>query len=290
MVEFTIAMTSVVIGLLSYVGSVIASSRMQLDTRARVAANIEMSAAIEEFREMAARDFSGTVLNLNDEEIRDGLSTVDGIKVHRQVILDETKTQPAMDLNGDGDTSDTNLNPDDVQAVVLLTKVKWIGQSGEQSVSWPTVIARGEVDPNWRRERAFRETTQPDGSETTPAAEPTFEAGFNSGGKMHGAFTVGGTDPSHVIGLTVFTEVPALIRKTKINGETVQQAWEDMPATGQHFDVPSFAMEPGANLINSLFFRSPDGVGVPTLQGTQVTVVFHSESGATTTKTFQVND
>ena len=103
-IEFVLAMSAIVIGLLSYIGSVIASSKMSMETRARIAANVEMAASIEEFRELAADDFVGVTDDFQELDVQEGLTSVDGIEVSRKVILDETQTSPPMDLNGDGET------------------------------------------------------------------------------------------------------------------------------------------------------------------------------------------
>lgn len=289
-VEMALAASSIVVGLLSYVGSVIASSKMSLDTRARTAANVEMTTAIEEFRELAAADFVGTTGGLADLETKEGLSTIDGIKVHRQVILDETKIQPPLDLNGDGDTTDTNLTAADVNAAYLVTTVTWVGPSGQRSVSWPTVIARGEVEPDWRQNKALEEEgeddAQDDRDDADELTEPTAlqaEGSFGNGA-VSGQFELGGTSGQgvYIVGVTFVTDVSAKVRSITINGETAYSAGWTKPSVNTLIETSPFALTEGANSIDGIVL-SPSSWrdDEPELAGETVSVVFHTEDGNT---------
>ncbi len=279
-IELALAASTIVIGLLSYVGAIISSTRMSADTRARIAANVEITTAIEEFREAIASDFVTATAALEEKQSYDGITNSDSLRVHRQVILDETKIQPPLDLNGDGDTTDTNLSASDLQAAYLVTTVTWIGPRGQQTITWPSVIARGEVDQEWHRKHV-REDDDSEAEEAAVSLSATKATA--DGGSVAFGFEVSGVASSlHVVGVTVLSDVPAAITEMTVNGTRSFYQPGQAVAVGQWIETETFSLTPGDNSIEGLQFVACDewDTGVD-LDNETITVVFHTETSET---------
>lgn len=61
------------------------------------------------------------------------------------VVVDETSINPPIDLNGDGDTADTNVSINECVAAVLRVVVEWNGANGRRQVECITILAKGEA-------------------------------------------------------------------------------------------------------------------------------------------------
>lgn len=76
------------------------------------------------------------------------LSTPDGLgddaELKAAIVTDETRLDPPVDLNGDGDFLDTNVLAQDFKSAVLRLRVSWSGVGGENQMEYTMVFARGE--------------------------------------------------------------------------------------------------------------------------------------------------
>ena len=66
-------------------------------------------------------------------------------KVKMNLLVDETTLEPPVDINGDGDFFDTNVQPRDMKASVLCIVISWRGGTGMRKVETTTVVARGSI-------------------------------------------------------------------------------------------------------------------------------------------------
>jgi Tfp pilus assembly protein PilV len=71
-------------------------------------------------------------------------------KVKMNLLVDETTLNPPVDMNGDGDFLDTNVQPRDMKASVLCIVVSWRGGAGMRKVETTTVVARGSIGATYR--------------------------------------------------------------------------------------------------------------------------------------------
>ena len=152
LLEMAFVTVVLIVGAMSFAVTVIATTTLSQQAQSRSTANTEMVSAIENFRQSATKDFEDIVKEMSRGVVTSKLGEKNGITIERHVVLDETKLTPRMDLNGDGDALDTDLAPEELLTAYLVMVVKWSDATGEHKKVWPTMLARGEVDPDFDRE------------------------------------------------------------------------------------------------------------------------------------------
>jgi hypothetical protein len=73
-----------------------------------------------------------------------------GAQFKTTLMVDETKLDPPMDLNGDGDALDTNVDPTQMTAGVMRVAISWPGRNGMRTFETTTIIARGAIGATYR--------------------------------------------------------------------------------------------------------------------------------------------
>lgn len=268
------------LGIMSYIGSVIASSRLADDTRARTAVSIEMTNAIEEFRESANQNFVSTAELLEQLETTSGLSDLSGVTVRRQIIRDETKTSPPLDLNGDGDTKDTNLDADEVNAAYLLTTVSWIGPNGPESVSWPTILARGEIDPAWKRKESLEDALGLDDDDQAEDSGVSATNGSIYKGRASFELSIDNDKAIHVAAATVSATDPGKITEIVIGGQSIYQSSMDYGTpTGQPIETTPITLSPDGSYAADVQLYPASGDGIYTPSDDTITITLETEAG-----------
>ena len=147
LVEFSMALVLLVTGLLGFVAALISSQTLTRASREMVIAHSALNSTIETFRDACVADFDAAVTgysyqtNVNLDLLR-GIGS--GENMITRIIVDETRVQPPIDLNGDGDYNDTTVPLADLVAAVLRVQVVWSGVSGRRDVEYTSIVSRGE--------------------------------------------------------------------------------------------------------------------------------------------------
>ena len=147
LVEVTLALTLLMIGLLGFIGAIVSTQVMVRVTAERNIANTAIISTIEEFREACAEDFVAAVTayqnatNLYPERL---LGLGEGAVMSSVVILDENLLTPPIDLDSNGVFVDI-LTPEEVNAAVLRVRVAWNGPRGPSDIEHTNIVARGQI-------------------------------------------------------------------------------------------------------------------------------------------------
>ncbi len=151
LVEVTLGLTILVIGLLGFVGAIVSTQIMVRMTKEKNIANAAIISTIEEFREACATDFVAAVTayesgtNMNAGRLT-GIG--EGATMTSIIVMDENTLNPPLDLN-DNDVFVDNIPMADVgtlNAAVLRIHVSWTGVRGPMEVEYTTILAKGEVN------------------------------------------------------------------------------------------------------------------------------------------------
>jgi hypothetical protein len=146
LVEVTLGLTLLMIGLLGFIGAMSSTQVMVRVTKERNIANLAIISTIEEFREECAIDFVAAVIayqnanNLNPDRL---LGIGSSANMSSVVVLDENQLTPPLDLDGNGVYVDT-LTPAEVNAAVLRVRVTWNGSRGQSEIEYTTIVAKGQ--------------------------------------------------------------------------------------------------------------------------------------------------
>ena len=164
LVEVTLGLTLLMIGLLGFVGAIVSTQIMVRVTKETNIANAAIISTIEEFRDACATDFVGAINSYLDEDTEDvgGVLTPDrlaglgeGPIMSSVIVLDENQLTPAFDLDGDGvigavliedgTASSGIVTPANANAAVLRIRVSWTGVRGPMEVEYTTIVAKGDI-------------------------------------------------------------------------------------------------------------------------------------------------
>lgn len=146
LVEVTLGLTLLMIGLLGFIGAIVSTQIMVRVTRERNIANLAIVSTIEEFREECAIDFVAAVTayqnasNLSPDRL---LGIGNSANMTSVVVLDENQLNPPLDLDGNGVYVDV-LTPAEVNAAILRVRVTWSGSRGQSEVEYTTIVAKGQ--------------------------------------------------------------------------------------------------------------------------------------------------
>jgi hypothetical protein len=139
--ELFLGSAGLAIAVLGTVGGLMTSLKFAIDTKDENLAHQEARTYLDGFRKSAATDFDGAVLRYRDRTIQ-GTS---GRSIQSRIILDETRFDPPIDLNGDGDCDDANLPLGEVNAAYIETSVTW---GHDNSFSEVTLVRRPPAPAN----------------------------------------------------------------------------------------------------------------------------------------------
>ena len=151
LVEVTLGLTVLVIGLLGFIGAIVSTQMMVRMTKEKNIANTAIISMIEEFREACATDFVAAVTtfesgtNLNADRLT-GIG--EGATMTSTIVMDESTLNPPLDLN------DNLVYIDDIQmadvgtlnAAVLRIHVTWTGVRGPMEMEYTTIVAKGDTN------------------------------------------------------------------------------------------------------------------------------------------------
>lgn len=146
-IEFAIASVVLVVGLMGFVAAIVTSQVMVRATHEVNAANNSAISAIEKFRRDCVDDFTATVTsykNMGTLPMTPDLDHIGAIATVT-VISDETALLPPLDLNGDGDTADTDVPAAELNAAILRLNITWKGVLGNRSIEHTAILAKGDL-------------------------------------------------------------------------------------------------------------------------------------------------
>ncbi len=148
LVEVTIAIAVLVVGLLGFISALSSAQVLVRGTKEVNLAHIEILNAVEDFRDACATDYIAalTVYKAGVVADIDGSSAMGKkVKVTSTLVLNETLLTPPMDINGDLDFLDVAVDPAAALLAVLHVKITWSGVLGAQEIHYVSLIAKGEV-------------------------------------------------------------------------------------------------------------------------------------------------
>ena len=161
LVEVTLGLTLLMIGLLGFVGAIVSTQIMVRVTKETNIANAAIISTIEEFRDACATDFVGAINSYLAEDTYNvgGVLTPDRLAglgenpmMSSVVVLDENQLTPAFDLDGNGTIGAVPLQgdtgivaPANANAAVLRIRVSWTGVRGPMEVEYTTIVAKGDI-------------------------------------------------------------------------------------------------------------------------------------------------
>ena len=198
-----------------------------------------------------------------------------GLVVVTEVVLDETRFWPRVDLNGDGDTDDQGMLPTEVLASFLATTVSW--DEGAHSLSFVTLVARTNLQAT-----PPEDVTDDDRGGGPPDDHVNFGIGWVNVDRDRGSLGLGvhvdGEAP--IIGVKVIGGRDLAVTEIEAEGTTVFSQQIDPPPNGTFIATQPFVMNGGVNTIDSILFV--DDRGRPgRVHGVEFAVTFYMESGQT---------
>ena len=169
LVEVTLGLTLLMIGLLGFVGAIVSTQIMVRVTKETNIANAAIISTIEEFRDACATDFVGAINSYVEVDTGDGngvlsLDRLAGIGEEAMmtsvIVLDESELTPGFDLDGDGvvgsylvedegevvQSGSGIATAETANAAVLRIRVSWTGVRGPMEVEYTTIVAKGEIE------------------------------------------------------------------------------------------------------------------------------------------------
>ncbi len=112
LVEIAIAIVVFVVGVIGFANTLILGTQMSRNNADRDAADMELSLISEQFRRDTAFNFDEATRRYKEASFfAASLPGFDGeaAEIATRLITDETRLDPAIDLNGDRDTSDRDV-------------------------------------------------------------------------------------------------------------------------------------------------------------------------------------
>ena len=290
LVEMMLGATVLAVALMGSASALATGMMVAVDTKMANRANDAALTVIEDFRASCSADFN-TALNTYG-----GLqSKVGNYNVTSAVVLDETRFSPRIDLNGDGDTDDSNLTSAEVNAVYISVKVEW---GDGKSMSIVDLLARSEVSG------APAAASGSTGGVKTVTVGGTTGGGTTGGGTTGGGTTSGATTvaavsssvtgdkivmtldvengPVTVIGVMVEGQTTSYVKEVKVAGTKVFSDKKNALPVGALIPVSPFQMQSGETLIDQIKFQATPSGGKTSVAGDSFKLTFYHESGETT--------
>jgi Tfp pilus assembly protein PilV len=146
MIDIMAAITVLVIGVMGFAGMVTNSLLLSRSSLEVDRANNALMNIAEDFRAACAEDFDSALANHGDNPALTAPAFVgkDTI-ITSTLVLDESSVTPNIDLNGDGDTSDSNVSIANTRAGVLRISINWQGVISPMSLEYTTIVARSQI-------------------------------------------------------------------------------------------------------------------------------------------------
>ncbi len=151
LVEVTLGLLILAVGLLGFVGAIASTQILVRVTKEKNIANGAIISTIEEFREACSTDFVAAITAYESgTNLNPGLLTGigDGAVMTSTIVMDENLLNPPLDLNDNAVFVDVipmgavaTLN-----AAVLRIQVSWIGARGPMDLEYTTIVAKGEAN------------------------------------------------------------------------------------------------------------------------------------------------
>ncbi|MEE9125557.1 MAG: prepilin-type N-terminal cleavage/methylation domain-containing protein [Planctomycetota bacterium] len=147
LVEVTIAVAVLVVGLLGFISALSSAQVLVRGTKEVNLAHIEILNAVEDFRDTCATDYIAALTVYKPGVVANIASSAMGknVQVTSTLVLNETLLTPPMDINGDLDFLDVAVDPAAALLAVLHVKITWSGVLGAQEIHYVSLIAKGEV-------------------------------------------------------------------------------------------------------------------------------------------------
>ncbi|HLQ36409.1 MAG TPA: hypothetical protein VK348_01310 [Planctomycetota bacterium] len=277
LVELCMAGAVLVVGSLAMITTLLSSATAGIDARKQSLARDEAQTVSEEFRASCETNFAAAVQQFNGRTVP-CLSLTSGkasASILTTVALDETAIQPPMDLNGDGDATDTHLTPAELKVAYLTSKVTWAG--GRRTMTFTTMLAASEVAAS-----ASGAGAGAGGGAGTPPPPPesvvTLTTSKLTATQLTASLDVAGAS-MNVAGITIDTSTAAYVSQIKINGATVFSGSKNLPPTGQMIVTQPFTMPVGPQTINPITFVGTASGGKVDVSKSSMSLTFHTESG-----------
>jgi len=276
LLELMLAVLLLVTGLLGFASSMVSGQAMRRTTGEMADANKEVANLIEQFRFECDQGFDAAVAKYMGATFEGnrlpGNGPTGGAVIKTNIILDENKLDPRMDIDGNGNENDSSVAAASLQMAVLSVRITWnvVGGSeySQRSVAY---VARGEASAAGAGKK----------SETEPSsASITLEAGSLIQSNALTA-TINTDTDLQVVGVTVNTTKSAFLKEIAFTGDKVFSMKSGLPATGTKVTTAPFTVPANtASLFNNFTFAgSSDGSGVPNMGKSTITVRLHLESG-----------
>jgi type II secretory pathway pseudopilin PulG len=143
-VEVTVSLVFLVIGVLGFVQAMVSSQILVRGTREMNLAQSAIVNAIEDFRYECGLDFDAALASYAAGSVVPALPPALGASaaLSLTLIVDEPRISPPTDLNGDGDFLDIGVATTDAAAGVLRANLNWTGVTGRRELEYTTIVAR----------------------------------------------------------------------------------------------------------------------------------------------------
>lgn len=152
LVALFLGSTVLAVAVLGTVGGLMTSLKLAIDTKDANVAGEQALAVVREFRKSAADDFDAAIAAFQNRTVHGNGAQ----NIRARIILDETRFDPPVDLNGDGDFDDTNLLPNQVNAAYIETTVAW---GNNKSRTFVTLVSR--TGPTKKKNRGSTARARP---------------------------------------------------------------------------------------------------------------------------------
>ena len=146
LVELFLGSTVLAVAVLGTVGGLMTSLKLAIDTKDANIASEQALAVVREFRESAEIDFDAALSIYRNRTVNGSGDRT----IQARIILDETRFDPPIDLNGDGDFDDTDLSSIQVDAAYIETTVYW---GNNKSRTFVNLVSRTGL-PAGKKQRA----------------------------------------------------------------------------------------------------------------------------------------
>ncbi|MFQ5505305.1 MAG: type II secretion system protein J [Planctomycetota bacterium] len=331
LLDFVLAISVFMTGVLGFASSILSSQSMRRTTHEQGSADEELQRVLEQFRQACAQDFDAAIAAYRNGQFTasalPGLGTSKFATIATDVMLDETKLQPVMDLDGKNGSNNKLVLAQDLNIAVLTATVSWPDGGGATLTRSSTAyVARGEVgaskvNPGTNNKGNGSPATPPGkggvppgqgGSPPGQTAPPTLTGGpGNTGGTLGGSSSVNVISSQvtgkrknavsasvivdapadlPVVGVTVGTSKKAFVSQIKVGGGRVYRGRSNLPATGSMIPVSPFTLTgQGSSIFDKFKFSGTSG-GRSSIDmtGTSFTINLHLEDGSSVAFSFDV--
>lgn len=266
------AIMGVAVGVLSSFG-------LAMKTKQNNLANDMAITVAEECLDAASIDFNSALASFHLKE-----ETHQDMTVKTEIILDETVFKTPIDLNGDGDYSDTDLLPGDCTGAFLRTTVTF---SSGQSRAFMTLVSRqttplGAV-PTVSTTQVAADALYALKLLADPDQTSDLWQDVTATGTVATADTVKSVWDVKVSGVVVAVQIDStkqlFVGRIKINGAVVYNDPFKAAATGTLIEISPITLAIGTSNLDELVLQSSSSGGAAEVLGVPLTVTLYFESG-----------